>query len=550
VLRAITASVTALVLSCSGSPKAWCRHATAGPAPPASVSAAAEAIYRRGILPDGTPLRGERDGAERVEGAAAACVNCHRRSGLGMIEGQSVVPPVTGKHLFHIGEGRDAEMSIPHPEATSANRAAYTELTLSRALREGVNPEGRRFAFLMPRFALDDTAMALLIGYLKQLSRAPSPGVGVDTLQFATIITPDADPVKRQAMLRVLEQYFGRENTFYHGESPPLQPSRGAQAHAQHRWQLHVWTLTGEPESWETQLHERLHKEPVFAVISGIGGSTWAPVHRFCESESIPCLFPNVDLPLVAQQDFYTVYYSKGVLLEAELIARALQDPPPAKRARRVIQIFRSGDIGADAAAALQALATTSGLITVNRPLRVGTAVAIAAALKNTAADDAIVLWLRPEELAQLRGAPPDGASVFLSGIMGGLEHTPLPDPWRGAARMTFPYELPGRATLLNYPIGWFRLHNVPILDARTQVNTYIACSIVADTFGLMLDNFVRDYLVERLEATLDSRLVVGYYSRLGLAPGQRFASKGGYLARFTGPLGTPIAAASEWMVP
>jgi hypothetical protein len=102
---------------------------------------------------------------------------------------------------------------------------------------------------------------------------------------------------------------------------------------------------------------------------------------------------------------------------------------------------------------------------------------------------------------------------------------------------------------LLNYPIGWFKIHNLPILDERTQVNTYIACSIMVDTFGQMLDNFVRDYLVERLEATLDSRLVVGYYSRLGLAPGQRFASKGGYLVRFAGPVGTTIAAASDWMV-
>ena len=145
----------------------------------------------------------------------------------------------------------------------------------------------------------------------------------------------------------------------------------------------------------------------------------------------------------------------------------------------------------------------------------------------------------------------PDGAAVFLSGIMGGLEHAPLPDAWRGVARMTFPYELPTRrATLLNYPIGWFKIHNLPILDERTQVNTYIACSIMVDTFGQMLDNFVRDYLVERLEASLDSRLVVGYYSRLGLAPGQRFASKGGYLVRFAGPAGTTIAAASDWMVP
>jgi len=469
-----------------------------------------------------------------------------------MIEGQTVVPPIAGKYLFRVGGGQAAELAMPHPEATSSNRAAYTEVTLARALREGVNPDGRRFAFLMPRFALDDSTMLLLTDYLKQLSHGPSPGVGADTLQFATIIAPDADPVGRQAMLNVLEQYFGRENTLYHGETPPLKPSRAALGHTQHRWQLHVWTLSGPSETWEAQLRERLRREPVFAVISGIAGSTWAPVHRFCESESIPCLLPNVDLPVVAPDDFYPVYYSKGVLLEAELIARALQDGPPSEHARRVLQLYRPGDIGAAAAAALDTLASSAGFTTVNRPLPAGpAAAAIAAALKGAAGHDAIVLWLRPADLTQLRGTPPDGAAVFLSGIMGGLEHAPLPDVWRGVARMTFPYELPNRrATLLNYPMGWFKVHDLPVLDERVQVNTYIACSIMVDTFGQMLDNFVRDYLVERLEATLDSRLVEGYYSRLGLAPGQRFASKGGYLVRFTGPPGTTIAAASDWMVP
>jgi len=240
------------------------------------------------------------------------------------------------------------------------------------------------------------------------------------------------------------------------------------------------------------------------------------------------------------------------VLLEAELIARSLEDPPPPERARRLVQLYRPGDIGADAAAALQSRVATAGFTTVNRPLQAGaSAAAIAAALQGTGAHDAIVLWLRPADLALLRGAPRDGAVVFLSGIMGGLEHAPLPEAWRGAARMTYPYELPNRrATLLNYPVGWFRVHNVPVIDERIQTNTYIACSIMVDTFGQMLDNFVRDYLVERLEGALDSRLIGGYYSRLGLAPGQRFASKGGYLVRFAGPTGTQIAATSEWLVP
>jgi len=197
----------------------------------------------------------------------------------------------------------------------------WTDDQLARAIREGIGPDGRRLDYLMPRFRIDDSAMASLIGYMKQLSRRPSPGVANDTLQFATIVTPDADPVRRRGMLEVLEGFFGKQNVFSGGYGPLLERSPQFVANPGRRWQLHVWELTGAPESWKAQLDERLKREPVFAVISGVGGKTWVPVHEFCEQAQVPCLFPNVDLPVDAEQDFYDVYLSKGVRLEAQLIA-------------------------------------------------------------------------------------------------------------------------------------------------------------------------------------------------------------------------------------
>ena len=65
-----------------------------------------------------------------------------------------------------------------------------------------------------------------------------------------------------------------------------------------------------------------------------------------------------------------------------------------------------------------------------------------------------------------------------------------------------------------------------------------------------MVDAFVRDYLVERIEMALDHRVLTGYYPHLSLAPGQRFASKGGYMVRFTEPQGTHVAALGDWVTP
>jgi hypothetical protein len=521
---------------------------------PAEVFAA-EQLYRNGILPSGLPLVGKREGGMKVLGAAGACVNCHRRSGLGTFEGRSVVPPITGKYLFRPGgrhradTNRLAEQNASF-EATLPDRGPYTDATVARAIRQGIGADGRRLDFLMPRYELDDATMASLIGYLRRLSRGPVPGATGDTLDFATIVTPDADPVERQGMLDVLQHYFDSKNGFYRGKDPPIQTQRRIMFRVVRRWKLHVWELTGTPDTWEQQLHERLQTEPVFAVIAGIGRRTWEPVHRFCQREAIPCLMPNVDLPVTAEGDFYPVYFSRGVLLEADLVAHELHDMAASRRLRRLVQIAREDDVGVDAARALADLAgaqlpAVNRIVTADAPPQ-----AVTDALKDVGADDAVMLWLRPPDLQALPAEPGASGAVFVSGLMGGLERAPLPAPWRAVAQMTYPFDLPAdRAVRMNYPLGWFQIQHVPVVAERVQTDTYVACGIVAEATGHMLDNFVRDYLVELVEETLSQRLVNGYFSHLGLAPGQRFASKGGYLVRLADPPAR-IAAASGWIVP
>ena len=65
-------AIAALVLSACVGASALC------------ADSAGEGIYRRGMSSTGAAVRGERQPGLYVEGATAACVNCHRRSGLGM----------------------------------------------------------------------------------------------------------------------------------------------------------------------------------------------------------------------------------------------------------------------------------------------------------------------------------------------------------------------------------------------------------------------------------------------------------------------------------
>jgi hypothetical protein len=511
---------------------------------------AGERLYRQGVLSSGEPLLAERQGIEPMQGQAAACMNCHLRSGLGTIEGRILIPPITPKYLFRRVSATAAEMTQRASRAGPPPRSRYTEVTLARALREGIDPDGRKFDYLMPRYALDEASMSALIGYLRNLGRGPVPGVGGETLDFATIVTPDADATERRGMLDVLGHCFGSNDASHPGEAS-LQSAPGMRNPGTRSWRLHVWQLTGPAADWEQQLRRHFATEPIFAVISGLGRSDWAPVHRFCQAQSLPCLLPNVDLPVVAEDDFYPVYYSKGVLLEAQIIASRLQ-PPPGPGERHVIQVFRADDIGAAGAAALQQASAAGALQWRERVLEPDApASELARVLNEAEPQDAIVLWLRPQDLQDLPETPPPDAAVFISGFMAGLEQAPLPPAWRGIARMSYPLELPTRRALgRGFAQGWFAFYGIPVVAQHVQSDTYLACEILAEAAGHMQNNWVPDRLVELIEIELGHRLVNGDYPRLGLAPGQRFASKGGYLARFEGASGPRLVADSNWIVP
>jgi cytochrome c553 len=513
------------------------------------AAAIGAAIYRTGIQPSGQPLQAERDGGIQLSGATAACINCHRRSGLGMKEGRRTIPPIAGSYLFHARADSADGMDLPFVDGMRPERDPYTEVTLARAIRAGIAADGTPLSYLMPRYTLDDSAMHALIAHLKTLSPGAVPGVTDTVLHFATIITPDADPVKRQGMLEVLEKFFADKNRYTRALSPRLRSSRRMMFQVNRHWELHVWQLTGPANTWQAQLQAKLAAQPVFAVLSGLGGRTWQPVHRFCEQEALPCLFPNLELPVVAEGDFDNLYLSQGVLLEARLMAYQLQELQASKQVHRVVQVYREADVGAAAARALASSLAGNELTVVDRGLNAERK--LASALRDIAPEDVLVLWLRPDDIERL-GAPPSAVSqVLISGQMAGLEQAPLPAAWRPFTSMTYPFDLPQqRRVRVDFPLGWFRIRQIPVVAQQVQVDTWLVCGIVSDTVNHMVDAFVRDYLVERVEEMLEHRAVTGYYPRLALAPGQRFASKGGYLVRFAEPVGTHVVADSDWIVP
>jgi nucleotide-binding universal stress UspA family protein len=523
-----------------------------------AAASAGEAIYQRGVLGSGELLKANRDDGLRIQGADAACAKCHRRSGLGSYEGRISMPPITGRYLFHPRARSGEDPDLPYVAGMRGDRDPYTDASLARAIREGLNSEGKPLNYLMPNFALNDADMAALVAYLKGLDQPKVPGVTDTVLHFATIITPDADPVKRRGMLDVLAQFFADRNARQLSPTLRLRAS-GKTAYSKtmfkvrRRWELHLWELTGAEATWQEQLERHLAAEPVLAVISGLGGKTWAPVEAFCEREALPCLFPNVEAPPAgADRDVYSLYFSKGVLLEADLIANRILNAGSGKAAKAVHQIYRAGDSGEAAAEALAAALEQHGLRVSSHVLANGApGQGVAEAVREASNADALVLWLRPADVAALGDAPATPASVFMSGLLGGLERSPLPSGWRERTRLAYPVDLPERRRVrVDFALGWFRIRHIAVVADQVQADTYLACGLLSETLTHMVDTVVRDYLIERIQDMLEHRIVTGYYPRLALASGQRFASKGGYIVRFAEAQGTRLIADHDWLVP
>jgi hypothetical protein len=561
-------------------------------------------IYNDGMLPSGALLQGTRAGQVPVSGDSAACVNCHRRSGMGQVESEILMPPITGRFLFATrGDKRVATMDPHVSKHFNPAHDPYTDETLAAAIRDGINSQGRKMNAVMPHFILSDSELKALVVYLKQLSADWSPGVSQDSIRFATVITPDVDPVRRKVMIDMMQAIFRQKN----GSTLPatLQHTRHHMTTAaelilgtERKWELEIWELQGAPESWGEQLAARYRDHPVFALVSGVSHSTWQPVHDFCDKKHVPCWFPSVDVP-GKEQSPYAFYFSGGVTLESAVLARYLMDQKASPN--HLVQVYRDDEVGRAAAHSLTQALTGSGIAVTDRVLSTDMAAfdSLREALGTVNNDDVLIAWLRPDDIRALVNIKPISDKNYFSATLAMGEYAPLPEDWRVHSHWVYLYELPeNRTKNLYYFYAWLNINNLPLVDEAMQSEAFFALNFMTDTLSEMLDNVYRDYLVDRAESMLSireglkteqetrDRVALGregdlkrkrgastiaesarikissqydnadkskgttLYPHLSLGPDQRFASKSGYIVRFASERGNKLIAESELIVP
>jgi mono/diheme cytochrome c family protein len=519
-----------------------------------AASRVGRSIYRDGLLASGQPLRATVQKGVALNGEAAACVNCHRRSGMGGSEGQSNVRPIAGRLLTSSSQAALARR-WPGFVGAAAERPAYTVDSLARALREGLDATGRPLDALMPRYALSDEEVAELHTYLEGLSSTKAWGVSEREIHFSTIIAPGVHPDRRRAMLDVLHAFFRDKNGGTRKESRRRDAGHEQMYLAYRTWVLHVWELEGAPETWGDQLEARYRERPVFAVIGGLGSGTWQPVHAFCERAGLPCVFPDVDYPVLEGAGYQSLYFSRGMALEGGVLARRLAQVRPGLG--RIVQVFRDDEQGRVPARALRDALHHAGIEDLDDfPVSGSGALPVGfwSGILRDARPAVLVVWLDRADVQGLggTGAPPAGVQmVYLSASLSGTPNPGLPEGWLDRVHMVWLFDLPGnRERHLARMNAWLRARQVPSADARTQANAFFAATITGEAISYIGENFSRDYFIERIEQMAGSSLAGSIYPRLSLGPGQRFASRGGYILGFPRKAPGKAVPISDWLIP
>ncbi len=530
-----------------------------------------EKIYREGILPSGEPVQAYVQGDISVDGSMFSCIMCHRRSGLGTTEGFVIVHPTNGLSLYrpkkkfdtwrrHSQTANILSGSRSVPDLLLKEdilRPAYTDETLAQALRTGIDPSGRTFDPIMPRYELNDPDMAILINYLKTLSDELSPGVTDTTLHFATVFTETTNPEDRDAMISVLDRHVKDRSTQYRNQQNRARSGpfiRREMDFYYRQLRLSHWELKGPRETWRGQLEEHYRKDPAFAILGGIA-EDWSPIHEFSEQYKLPCIFPITDKPVISNEEGYTLYFSKGLYQEGEGAARYLRRANELTKDTRIVQVFRKGSKGAVVARGFQETWNKFGrpspenrildpdeLITGQHWKELG-------ASKNTV----VLFWLGAgdaESIETLNEFSQNQIMILASSGLLGEVLSIIPDSVKDHLYITYPYSLPEDKKQNAHSLKmWLKFRKIPFTNLRIQSKMYFIGWMLSEVWTDMKSEFYRDKFLEAIEMMTDQSQAIAVYPRLSFGPGQRYASKGCYIVQLSKGPDPTLIKKSKWVI-
>ena len=468
---------------------------------------AGKRLYREGISSSDAQLQA-RVGASDISVPASVlpCASCHGNDGRGRAEG-GVRPPSLDWQRLALAQGERETNSRRYP--------AYSDASLARVIRTGIDPAGNRLDPAMPRFELSLADQRNLTAYLKRLGDERDPGVEEGVLRLGTLL-PQSGPLAEagRVVRAVLEDGIAQLN----------------QQGGLHGRRLQL--ITADPgfdaAGTARALDTLLVQERVFALI--------APLAPWLDSRALA----QGGVPLIGatpRDGGSAQVFDPLPGLPEQLLSVALHAREALGLAPDALQVVYAGDDQAAAAAALQQRLSQLGLQLPPVQAFAGQAVA----------GEGILYLGRAQgftELAaalQAQGRQPYllAASAQVAGSLPGL-----PAQWSQRLLLAYPFvpgdwTAEGRATLA----GVQQRQGLDARQAALQVNTLCAWRLLVEALRQVGRDASREQLVNALEQLHDVN--TGLTPALGFGPGRRQALAGAHVVavRLPGPGFEEVAA-------
>lgn len=528
-------------------------------------------LYRHGIGTDGKPIVGLSQGDVTMAGGQAACINCHRPSGLGSNEGGYYVPPINAP-LLYAPRKLDRLRLFPsiyyqiqpnrfkHRLYQARMRPAYTRDSLGKTLRSGVDPGGNKLAAIMPRYAISAADLTALDAYLHTLSAHIDPGVSPTVLQLATVFSDNVPAAQRKAMLSLMREYvsyynLNRREDLSRGRFSPY--NRSEFVPIQRAWKLSVWELKGDPSTWRAQLENYYRQHKVFALIGGKVRGSWAGPAKFCNAHHIPYLFPDTQLPAWPPKHYgYTLYFDAGLVLEAQVTANFLANGGAGTDS--VVQLAADDDYGRLPGRIFRKTLSRLEPRLKLRQVTFRNRSDLEQELRSLGGNANRVLVVWPGRhvattIAALAAVQPVAALVFLpSRAIDAVKKQAFSADFASGLRFADPYELDPSSHAKSFETrAWMLTRRLNLSHPTLMFEEFYAMLLLQGAVLDISNDYYRDYLIERVEDESQKDINPGVFPKLVLGPGERFAAKGAYVVRLEpGREPSGLAPVSEWIAP
>jgi ABC-type branched-subunit amino acid transport system substrate-binding protein len=489
-------------------------------------------------------LKGE-DGASRGEIKAVlggdglelpatsfTCANCHSLRGEGKQEGGLQPPAVNWEALT----------SRRVSALTRRERTPYTEATLARAIRAGLNPAGAPLHPGMPRYEMSAEQLSDLVAYLKKIGKDADTEIGVTetTLKVGAAL-PLSGPLARvgQDVRAALAAYFAEVNS-------------GGGIYGR-RFELIVEDSAGDPARTAEATRKLVEVDGVFALVGSFEPRASGPTNEYLSRREVPLVGPTTLSPRLVLPPNRYVFYLLPTFSDQ---ARALADFVAAKakglpQQARLAVLYTAGEFDADALAGLRAQAKLRSLQLVAEQPYDPAKFSAPAAVRELAAKKAthVFFFGGAENFAALARATEAAhldAALLSSIIMVGRGAFDLPPAAAARTYLAYPAALPNAEDFAEFASLMEKSH-VGMRSPAFQAVAFAAAKTLVEATKLCGRQLDRTSLVGALESLRDFR--TGVVPPLTFGPNRRVGAIGSFVVgiNLDKKEYTPLG---DWLVP